>query len=120
MSEDERVTPVQSTNTGTIGRSLNQARTNHFVLDEPEFAGGPGEATTPEESFLAGVSSCGVMLMEKFAKEDGVDLEDISVEIRGVRDKDDPSQYLRVELDVTMDGPDREYAERLLERFENR
>jgi uncharacterized OsmC-like protein len=120
MSNNERITPVQSTSTGTIGRSLNQARSNHFVLDEPEFAGGPGEATTPEESFLAGVSSCGVMLMEKFAEEEGIDLQDITVDIRGVRSKDDPSAFRRVELEVTMAGPDRDQAEQLLERFENR
>ncbi len=120
MSDDERVTSVQSTKAKTFGRSLNQARHNHFVIDEPEFAGGPGEAVTPEESFLSGVASCGVMLMDKFARESGIPLEDITVDVRGVRDTDDPSSYKRVEMSVSLDGPDREQAEQLLEKFENR
>ena len=74
MSDDLLVTQVSSRTTGEKGRSVSGARTNHFVIDEPAYNGGPGEAVTPAESFLAGVSACGVLLVESFAARDGVPL----------------------------------------------
>jgi uncharacterized OsmC-like protein len=73
MSDDLLVTQVSSPE-GEKGRSMSGARTNHFVIDEPAYNGGPGEAVTPAESFLAGVSACGVLLVESFAARDGVPL----------------------------------------------
>lgn len=120
MSNEERVTTVRSETSGTPGRSLNHARTNHFVVDEPTFAGGPGEAVTPEESFLTGVSACGVMLIEAFADEAGYPLEGVRCEIRGVRDPDDPADYKRVELDFILEGIPRDQTESLVERYRGR
>lgn len=120
MSEGERITTVRSETAGTPGRSLNHARTNHFVMDEPTFAGGPGEAVTPEESFLTGVSACGVMLVEATADEEGYPLEEARCEIRGVRDEDNPADYKRVELDFSLRGVTREQAETLVERYRGR
>lgn len=120
VPDEERITVVRSETSGTPGRSLNRARTNHFVVDEPTFAGGPGEAVTPEESFLAGVSACGVMLVEAFADEAGYPLEEVRCEIRGVRDSDDPADYKRVELDFAIEGVTRKQAETLVERYRGR
>ena len=47
---------VRSMSSGIVGRTLNSARTNHFVLDSPS---GPGEAVGNGEAFLSGISSCG-------------------------------------------------------------
>ena len=57
MPDDLKVDSVQSVNTDTLGRTLNSARANHFVIDS---SGGPAEAVASGEAFLAGISSCGV------------------------------------------------------------
>lgn len=57
---------VRSRSSGAPGRALNQAGHNPFVLDSPA---APNEAVTNSEAFLAGISSCGVTLVEKYALE---------------------------------------------------
>ena len=65
MSQPEvKIDTVRSYSGGLPGRALNQARTNHFVIDSPS---GPHEALSSGEAFLAGVSSCGVTLIELYA-----------------------------------------------------
>lgn len=120
MSDNERITAVRSETSGTTGRSINHARNHHFIIDEPSFAGGPGEALTPEESFLSGVSACGVMLIEAFAEEDGNPVDDVEIEIRGVREEDNPADYRRVEMEFRFTGTPRGWAEHLVERFQGR
>lgn len=120
MSGEERVTTVTSEVTGTPGRSINHARTNHLVVDEPQWAGGPGEAVSPEESFLTGVSACGVSLVESFADERGYSLSHVEAKITGIREKDDPSDYKRIEMNFTLEGVSRPRAEELVEAYKNR
>ena len=67
-SEEVKVDTVRSYSGGLPGRALNQARTNHFVIDSPS---GPHEALSSGEAFLAGVSSCGVTLIELYAAAAG-------------------------------------------------
>ncbi len=90
------------------------------MIDEPPFAGGPGEAVTPEESFLAGIAACGVSLVEKYGEERDLPLEDIDVRISGVRDVDDPSRYKRVEMEFRLRGVSRNQARQLVESYEER
>ncbi|HKA51438.1 MAG TPA: hypothetical protein VKK19_17800, partial [Candidatus Dormibacteraeota bacterium] len=71
MSDELLLTKVRSSTSGVPGRSLNQVRNHHFVIDEPAHGGGSGEEITPAESFLAGISACGVLLVERRAQETG-------------------------------------------------
>ncbi len=68
-SEDLVVNRVHSSSTTTPGRALNQVRTHQLVIDEPTHLGGPGEEITPAEAFLAGVSACGVLLVQGRARD---------------------------------------------------
>ena len=120
MAEDLLVTRVVSQSSGVGGRSLNSARTNHFVIDEPSYGGGPGEATTPAEAFLAGVSACGVLLVETFAREEGFPLKRARVEIDGVRTKADPANFREIRLRFELSGVDAKQGERLVERYKGR
>jgi uncharacterized OsmC-like protein len=120
MAEELLVTRVSSRSIGVAGRSVSNARHNHFVVDEPAYGGGPGEAVTPAEAFLAGVSACGVLLVESFARQDGVALAGVEASIEGVRTKADPSQFQKVTLRFTLRGVDRARAEALVERFKGR
>lgn len=120
MADDERITEVVSESSGTAGRSINHARDNHFFVDEPKFAGGPEEEITPEESFLTGISACGVSLVEKFAGEEDYPLERVEVEVEGIRDVDNSSDYKRIEMEFVLKGVNSEQAEELVEAYQGR
>lgn len=118
MPEDMIVNRVRSYTTGTPGRSLNQARSHHFVIDEPPHAGGPGEEVTPAEAFLAGVSACGVLLVEGYAHQSGIPLERAEAEIEGIRDRSDPSRFRSVRIRFRLWGPGAAEAQQLVLRYQ--
>ena len=120
MADDLLVTQVRSRTTDVVGRSLNSVRTHHFVIDEPTYGGGPGEELTPGESFLAGISACGVLLVEGLARRSGIPLSRAEAEIEGQRLRSDPSRYLSVELRFRLEGPDPEQAEQLVRGYQER
>lgn len=120
MSDDLLVTRVRSRSTGIPGRCIASARQNHFVVDEPAFGGGPGEAVTPGEAFLGAVAACGVLLVESFARKDGAAIAGVEASIEGVRAKDDPSKFLRVTLRFEVRGASQAQAEALVEKFKGR
>lgn len=111
---------VRSYSTGIAGRSLNQVGTHHWVIDEPAYAGGPGEEITPADAFLAGVSACGVLLVESFARESGVPLRGVEVRIEAVRDVEDLSRFQGVGVRFELRGPSQAQAEELVERYKAR
>ena len=65
MSKQRMVTTVRSYSSGTPGRCLNNVGMHHFVVDN---TAGPNEEITPADAFLAGISACGVLLVETFAR----------------------------------------------------
>jgi uncharacterized OsmC-like protein len=96
---------------------MNEARDHRFVIDEPTHTGGPGEEVTPAELFLAGVSACGVLLVESFARRDGLPLRRAEAVIEGVRDEADTSVFREVRLRFSLEGVDRQQANDLVERY---
>jgi uncharacterized OsmC-like protein len=115
---DLLVNRVTSSTTASPGRSLNSVRNHHFVIDEPAARGGPGEELTPAEVFLAGVGSCGVLLVEAFAREEAVPLGRVRATTEGIRRASDPSRFERVLLRFDIAGASQADAERLVERYE--
>ncbi len=116
---------ARARSTDTFGRVLCNSREQHFVVDGPVQNGCPGEAVTPAELFLASVASCGVELIEVFAREEDVELRSIAVEVSGEFDLDDPVRpdvtvFRTVELRFALDGPPQDRAEPLVERFKGR
>lgn len=118
MSEELLITSVRSSSSGVQGRSLNQARIHHFVIDEPAHGGGPGEEITPSESFLAGISACGVLMVERRAKETGIGLQKAEAWIEGVRRRSDTSWFTRIDLRFRLTGPRHEEAEALVAHYQ--
>jgi uncharacterized OsmC-like protein len=117
MNEELVINRVRSYSTGTEGRSLNQVGTHHFVIDEP---GPTAEEITPADSFLAGISACGVLLVEKFAREAGVPLQRAEATIEGMRRADNPADFQRIDLRFDLVGPTPAQAEELVERYKGR
>lgn len=121
MQDDLLITEVRSqTIPGVPGRSVNSARTHHFVIDEPVSAGGPGEELTPAEVFLAGVAGCGVLLVESFARKDGEPIKSAHARIEGVRKKENPSDFVQINLRFEIRGVDLKQAQGLVEKFKGR
>jgi len=70
---DEKVETVRSSSSGTLGRARNTTRDAALLLDSSSRP--QPDAFTNSEAFLAGVSSCGVTLIEMHAQETGVPLQ---------------------------------------------
>ncbi|HEV2358545.1 MAG TPA: OsmC family protein [bacterium] len=116
MADDSVVTTVRSASIGRPGRSLSSARAHHFVLDSST----KPEALSNTESFLAGISSCGVTLIENYAAGNGVPLTGLVATISGVQDRADPAQFRRIEVRFELRGVGRAEAERLVEVWRSR
>jgi uncharacterized OsmC-like protein len=125
MSSTVRRYSANARSTDTFGRVLCSTRDQHFVVDGPVQNGCPGEAVTPGELFLSSVASCGVELVQVFARQEEVPLGAIAVEISGEMDpgnpvRDDVSVFSRVEIAFSMEGVSGDQAERLVTRFKGR
>ena len=112
-----KIDTVRSYSTGTPGRALNSARHNHFVLDSPS---GPNEALTNGEAFLAGVSSCGVTLIEKYALEQKVPLQSMAVTIEGIRSDAEPNRFQCINVSFALRGVSQGQADELVEVWKSR
>ena len=112
-----KIDTVRSYSSGTPGRSLNSARHNHFVLDSPT---GPNEALTNGEAFLAGISSCGVTLIEKYALEKKVHLKGMQVAIEGIRSDAEPNRFQCVNVSFELCGVTQGVAEELVDVWKSR
>lgn len=118
MSTDDLViNRVHSASTATPGRAVNQVRNHRLVIDEPTHLGGPGEQITPAEAFLAGVSACGVLLVQGRARDLGIRLDQVEATIEAVRHRGDTSVFQRIDLLFRLSGPTQSQAIELVEHY---
>jgi uncharacterized OsmC-like protein len=117
MTEQLMINAVHSASTHIPGRALNSVGVHHFVIDGST---APKEELTPVDVFLAGISSCAVHMIERFAGESNVRLERVEADIEGIRRADEPSRFERVNLRLELQGPSQAEAEDLVERFKGR
>lgn len=125
MTDSQRFYEAHARSTDIFGRVLCSTRDQHFVVDGPATNGCPGEAVTPAELFLSSVASCGVELVQVFARQEEVPLRSITVGASGEFDLADPVRpdvtvFRRVELAFALDGPSQPQAELLVKRFKGR
>ena len=116
---------VNAASTDTFGRVITSARNQYLVVDGPVQNGCPGEAITPAELFLAGVATCGVELVQVIAKNDGLPLKSVKVNIRGMMDRSKPVRpdvtlFNTVSLRFLMNGVSDQQARTLVESFKGR
>jgi len=119
-SQDDQlvVNRVRSSTTDTPGRSVSRVRNHQLVIDEPVHAGGPGEEITPAEAFLAGVSACGVLLVQGKARETKVGLDRVDVDIEAVRHRSDTSIFQRIDMVFRLSGPTQAQAVELVKHYQ--
>jgi uncharacterized OsmC-like protein len=119
-SEELVINRVRSASTSTPGRALNEVRNHQLVIDEPTHLGGPGEQITPAEAFLAGVSACGVLLVQGRARDTGVRLKMVEAAIEGIRHRSDTSVFQRIEIRFRLTGPSEAEAIHLVDHYKRR
>lgn len=99
------VVNVRSYSIGQPGRAICNARNHHIVEDEPFANGEYGEALNAAELLMFGVTSCGVTLIEKLAKELGYPLKRMDLKLTGVKHREEPQPHEHVtvfhEVDLT-------------------
>ena len=117
MSND-KVDTIRSSSSGVIGRAHNIARSQKLVLDSS--ARPQPDALTNSEAFLAGISSCGVTLIEGHAHETGVPLKRLDVTIEGVRTAAEPNRFARVTMTFELTGVSQAQGETLVETYRSR
>lgn len=117
MSDDVKIDTVRSYSTGIPGRTLNSARTNHFVIDS---SSGPAEAVTSGEAFLSGISSCGVNIVGSAAREAGVQLSRTTVSIDGIRSAANTANFQEIRMCFEVAGATQEQAEQFVETYKSR
>lgn len=117
MSSD-KIEAIRSSSSGTMGRAVNEVRGQRLVLDSS--ARPQPDALTNSEAFLAGISSCGVTLIEMHARETGVPLRRMDVAIEGVRPAADPARFASITMRFEIAGVTQAQAESLVETYRNR
>jgi uncharacterized OsmC-like protein len=117
MSSD-KIETIHSSSSGTIGRAVSEARGQRLTLDSS--ARPQSDALTNSEAFLAGISSCGVTLIEGHAKEHGVPLQRAEVTIEGVRTAADPARFAGITMRFRLAGVSQTQAEELVETYRRR
>jgi uncharacterized OsmC-like protein len=112
-----KVETIRSSSSGTVGRGRNEVR--GVTLDFDSSARPQPDAFTNSEAFLAGVSSCGVTLVEMHARETGVPLERMTVTIEGRRPPTEP-RFTGITMTFEMVGVTQAQAEDLVETYRKR
>lgn len=120
-----RTFDVRGSSTRVFGRVQCSARNHHFIVDGPTYNNCPGEELTPPEVFLAAVASCGVELLHVLAKDDGVPLTHVDVDIQGKVDRSaqprtDVTLFTSVRMRFTISGANDAQAAALVAGFRRR
>jgi uncharacterized OsmC-like protein len=115
---DLKIDTVRSASSGVVGRAQSEARGQSLVLDSSSTP--QPDAFTNSEAFLAGISSCGVTLIEMHARETGVPLARMAVTIEGVRSAAEPNRFQGISLHFELEGVDHATGERLVAAYKER
>jgi len=115
---DMKIDTVRSSNSGVLGRARSEARGHRIVLDSSSRP--QPDAFTNSEAFLAGVSSCGVTLIEMHAQESGIPMTGIQVTIDGARTAAEPNRFTTVTMTFEIAGVSQSQADELVATYRGR
>lgn len=124
-ASDIRNYAIAARSTDTHGRVMCSVRNHHFIIDGPVQNGAPGEEVTPAELFLTGVASCGVELVQAFAKSEAIPLTGVNVEIAAMMDRSNPVRtdltvFNAVNIKFRLKGVSAAQGNALIDRFKGR
>jgi uncharacterized OsmC-like protein len=112
---DDKVDTVRSSSGATAGRAVSEARGQRLILDSS--ARPQPDALTNSEAFLAGISSCGVTLIEMHARQAGLPLARMDVTIEGTRAAADPTRFARIAMRFALAGVSQAQADELVRTY---
>jgi len=112
----DKVDVIRSSSASPAGRAVSRVRGQELVLDSS--ARPQPDAFTNSEAFLAGISSCGVTLIDMHAREKGVPLRRTEVTIEGVRPAADPARFARITMRFALAGVSQAEAEDLVRTYQ--
>lgn len=119
MAELALAYKVRSYSTGTLGRSICNARNHHWVADDSG-----GEEVGAGELFLSGISACAINMVERIASEDEIPLDWMDVGVEAYRDPDAPqgerTVYDDIRVHFRMWGVDNSDGQRLVDIWKQR
>jgi uncharacterized OsmC-like protein len=112
---------VTTVSTGIPGRHIWSARHNHVVIDDGAYHDGPGDAPGPGELFLAGITGCATLMMERLAKSSGAPLRRVEVSMEGLIDTEakheGPAVLQSARLTFVMAGVNEKQANEMVEFY---
>ena len=124
MADRFTTSSARSYSSGTQGRSIAQVRTNHFVIDDADYNGGPNEAINAAEAFLSGIIACAVLMLERVAREREIPLRWADISIDATRDRETVHEvhaaYDTVRMGFELTGPNEDQAQELVEIYKRR
>jgi uncharacterized OsmC-like protein len=97
------VTAVGAVTTGVHGRFIVNANGKHFVSDVRASIGGPGEAVQAGELLLSALASCGLGLIQTYARGQSIELGEVAITAAFRRHADDPTRYDFISLEVAFE-----------------
>ncbi len=125
-TSDDRWSTVtaRTTSIGVQGRAISAAGKTNVIVDDGAANEGPGEEATPTELFLAGVTSCAVLLISRLARGEGIALAGAEAVIEAKLDKefgpDGPRTFDSIRLTITLRGVGHDEADTLVAGFKAR
>ena len=114
----DKIESVRSVSSGTVGRAFSHARGQQIVLDSSSHP--KTDALTNSEAFLASISSCGVTLIEDYARSQGIPIDETNVSIEGVRRASDLASFESISLSFAFAGVTQDTAEDLVRIWRER
>jgi uncharacterized OsmC-like protein len=97
------VTTVGAVTTSVHGRFIVDANGKHFVSDVRASIGGPGEAVQAGELLLSALASCGLGLIQTYARGQNIELGEAAITAAFRRHADDPTRYDYIRLEVAFE-----------------
>ena len=115
---------VKTVSTGLPGRHIWTARHNHVVIDDSAAHQGPGDAPGAGELFLAGITGCATLMMERLARAAGAPLKRVEVNMEGVIDTEThhegPAVFESARLEFVMAGISQAQAQQFVDTYKRR
>ncbi len=112
---------VQTVSTGIPGRHIWSARHNHVVIDDSTAHEGPGDAPGAGELFLAGITGCATLMMERLARAANIPLKRVEVNMEGVIDtearREGPAVFESARLEFVMAGIPQAQAQQFVDTY---
>ena len=112
---------VKTVSTGLPGRHIWTARHNHVVIDDSAAHDGPGDAPGAGELFLAGITGCATLMMERLARAANAPLKRVEVNMEGVIDtqarREGPAVFESARLEFIMAGIPQAQAQEFVDTY---